>query len=481
MKSIKSCVQDIQNQKLSAVDYCSQFLDKIQSTGGFNSITQINDSLLEQAKEIDLKIQRKERVGRLAGIPLTVKEMICTKEMRTTAASKALETYRSPFDATLISNLKKESALILGKCNQDEFAMGSSSEHSVFGSVKNPINQSYVAGGSSGGSAASVAGHLAPASIGTDTGGSIRQPAHFCGVVGVKPTYGRVSRYGVIAYASSLDQAGPLTKSVEDAAFLLEITSGKDSNDSTTSKKMIPNWSEKIQQNINGLSVGVMRPDLKMDFDQDVIQAFDFARKWAEESGAKIVEIELPLQEILVPTYYLISASEASSNLSRYDGVRFGHRSKSETNKIRDLQEFYSQTRAEAFGLEVKRRILMGTYFLSSGYIDQYFHKACQVRRKILNETLEIFKDCDVLLSPVATTKAFRLGEKIKDPLEMYLNDILTVRANLCGLPAMSLPVLSGEEGLPVGVQIIGQHFQEQEIFNLASAIESKAGFWEGR
>lgn len=476
MKSLNELVKEIKSKKVSAVEVCEQHLEKASRQDDFNSFIELNETLVAQAKKIHSQVKAGEDVGRLAGVPIGIKDMICTLEGKTTAGSRALDGYQSPFDATLIERIKQEGGLVLGKCNQDEFAMGSSSEHSFYGPVKNPWDKGAVAGGSSGGSAACVAGGLAPASIGTDTGGSIRQPAHFCGLVGLKPTYGRISRHGVIAYASSLDQAGPLTKTVEDAALLLEVMSGSDAKDSTTSQAKVEPWAQSLDLNLRGYRIGLMKDLEKTSCSKETLLAYEAAKKWLEQSGAKIIEVELPLQEVLVSSYYLISASEASSNLSRYDGVRYGHRSSQNTH---DLSEFYSQNRAEGFGLEVKRRILMGTYFLSSGYYNQYFQKACQVRRCILDQTLEVFQNCDVILSPVATTPAFQIGEKVNDPLDMYLNDSLTVRANLCGLPAISIPVMTSEKNLPIGLQILGKHFDEQRVLNVAGLIESQAQFWE--
>jgi aspartyl-tRNA(Asn)/glutamyl-tRNA(Gln) amidotransferase subunit A len=350
--------------------------------------------------------------------------------------------------------------------------MGSSSETSHFGVGRNPWNLDCVPGGSSGGSAAAVAGGMAVVSIGTDTGGSIRQPASFCGVVGIKPTYGRVSRYGIIAFASSLDQAGPMARNVEDSAIVLEVISGSDSFDSTTASVPVPNWSANISKNLKGMKVGLPKEYFSDKLGAETRQAIEKAKDAIKQAGAELVEISLPLTEMAVPIYYLVATSEASSNLARYDGVRFGYRADFSKHPAEDLAEFYCRTRGEGFGAEVKRRIILGTYALSSGYYDAYYKKACQVRRLLRDQFLQAFQQCQLLLSPVTTSPAFKVGDRISDPLQMYLNDIYTTSANLVGIPGISVPVGFSKEGLPIGVQLLASHFQEQHLFNAGAVIE---------
>jgi aspartyl-tRNA(Asn)/glutamyl-tRNA(Gln) amidotransferase subunit A len=481
MLSVKSPVAEIPEMikrgEVTAVDIVEGYLNQIQKNAKLNAVTEINSRALDEAIKTDQLIQKGQALGRLSGLPVAIKDMINTKGLKTTAGSKMLENYVSPYSATLVERLEREGAIVIGKTNQDEFAMGSSSEHSYFGPTKNPWNLEFVPGGSSGGSAAVVAAKMSPAAIGTDTGGSIRQPAHFCGIVGLKPTYGRISRYGVVAYASSLDQAGPMTKTVKDAAILAEVMSGVDERDATTSRTSVPAWAAKIQTNLKGKKIGLPRQYLAQIHNQGVAHAQSLAQKALVDAGAAIVEVDLPLVEFAVPVYYLIAASEASSNLARYDGVRYGYRSDFSGKTPGSLEEFYCQTRGEGFGSEVKRRLVMGTYFLSAGYSNQFFHKASRVRRLLRQEMQKCFKACDFILSPVALSPAFRIGEKISDPLEMYLNDILTVTANLVGIPAMSVPVSRSQEGLPIGVQLMGRPFDEQMLFDAGSAIEERVAW----
>ncbi|MCB0410914.1 MAG: Asp-tRNA(Asn)/Glu-tRNA(Gln) amidotransferase subunit GatA [Bdellovibrionales bacterium] len=435
-----------------------------------NAVTSVNARALNLAKEMDAKAA--QSVEKLYGIPLGIKEMFCTKGLLTTAASKILSNFVPPYSATVVERLEKAGALVLCKTNQDEFAMGSSNEQSYHGACKNPWNLEYVPGGSSGGSAAFVAAGLGPASLGTDTGGSIRQPASFCGIVGVKPTYGRISRYGIIAFASSLDQAGPMTRTVEDAALMLEVMCGADSKDATTARAEVPEWSKKLNPNMKGIKVGILKEYTSDDIDPEIRKKMEETKAHLKETGAEFVEVSVPLTEFAVPVYYLVAASEASSNLSRYDGVRFGYRSDFSKKPAEDLEEFYSRSRGEGFGLEVKRRILIGTYSLSSGYYDAYYRKAGQVRRLLRDEFLKAFEKCDVILSPVATTAAFKIGARVDDPLKMYLNDIFTTATNLVGMPGMSVPVGFTSSGLPIGLQLTARHFEEQKMLNVAYAME---------
>ncbi|MFN9068074.1 MAG: Asp-tRNA(Asn)/Glu-tRNA(Gln) amidotransferase subunit GatA, partial [Bdellovibrionales bacterium] len=430
------------------------------------------------AQVYDQLSEDKKRSLKLGGIPFGINDMLCTKNLRTTAASKMLENFIPPYDSTVVARLKNQGAIILGKLNQDEFAMGSSNETSFFGATKNPWDLKFVPGGSSGGSAAAMAAKMAAATIGTDTGGSIRQPASFCGVVGVKPTYGRVSRYGIIAFASSLDQAGPMTQSVADAAVVLETICGHDPKDATSSQKVVPDFFKNLNSKTR-LRVGVLTEALKGGLDTDVEKALQGAIEDYKKSGAEISEISLPLLDHAISVYYLIASSEASSNLSRYDGVRFGHRAKMDESSV-SLDEFYARTRGEGFGAEVKRRIMMGTFCLSSGYIEAYYEKACRVRRLIQQDYAMAFENCDVILSPVAASPAFKIGERISDPLQMYLNDIFTTSTNLAGLPGMSVPYSISKSGLPIGLQLTAKAFDEQTLLNAAATLEANSPFKQG-
>lgn len=434
-----------------------------------NSFVTVNDRALTEAEAVDRKIANGEDPGLLAGVPVAVKDLLCTEGIRTTACSKILENFIPPYDATVVTKLRSAGAVVLGKTSLDEFAMGSSNETSCFGPVKNPWNTEYVPGGSSGGSAAALAARLVPGAIGTDTGGSIRQPASFCGVYGIKPTYGRVSRYGIIAFASSLDQAGPMAQTTKDCAILLEAISGNCRRDSTSSKVGVPKWTAELKADLKGVRIGLPKEYFSEKLDPDVSRVTQQAIDLLKQRGAEFIEVSLPLVKYAVQIYYLIATSEASSNLARYDGVRYGYRSSKTPD---NLEDFYSSNRGEAFGTEVKRRIMIGTYALSSGYYDAYYQKAGQVRRLMRTEFLHAFERCDVMLSPVTTSPAFKLGERISDPLEMYLNDIFTTSANLAGLPAMSVPAGYSGRGLPIGIQLTAKHFDEQKIFDVSLALE---------
>lgn len=470
--SFKEISENIQNKKVSAVEVTKHFLNRIESLDKkLNSYVLVNQDAVKEAQVVDDKIKKGESLGLLAGVPFGIKDMLCTKNLRTTAGSKILENFIPPYDSTVVKKLKSAGAVVLGKLNQDEFAMGSSNETSFFGAVKNPWSLEHVPGGSSGGSAAAQAARLAAGTIGTDTGGSIRQPASFCGIVGVKPTYGRVSRYGIIAYASSLDQAGPMVSTVEDAAITLEVICGHDELDGTSSQKKVPAFSKNLNQNMKGVRVGVLQEALQGGLHADVEKTVQNALDTLKKLGAEIVPISLSLIEQSIPVYYLIAASEASSNLARYDGVRFGFRADMRESST-TLEDFYSLTRGQGFGTEVQRRIMIGTFCLSSGYYDAYYTKACQVRRLIKNQYDEGFKKCDVILSPVAATPAFKIGDRISDPLAMYLNDIFTTSTNLAGLPGMSVPFGLSEGKLPIGIQLTAQAFEEQKMLNVGFALE---------
>ncbi len=431
-------------------------------------ITICADIAMSQAEEADKKIAKGD-INPLTGIPLGIKDLITTKGIKTTCGSKMLYNYVPTYNATVYEKLLNKSIVTLGKNNMDEFAMGSSNETSYFGVVKNPNDLERVPGGSSGGSAAAVASNQCAASLGSDTGGSIRQPAAFCGVVGLKPTYGRVSRYGLVAFASSLDQIGPITKNVEDCAVLLEAISGYDPKDSTSINREVPNYFENIKKDcLKGLKVGVPKEYFIEGINPEVKSTVETTLKELEKNGSEIVEISLPHTEYAVAVYYIIAPAEASSNLARFDGVKYGFRA----SKFEDLLDMYKKTRAEGFGDEVKRRIMLGTYALSSGYYDAYYLKASKVRNLIKLDFVEAFKKVDVIVCPVTPTTAFKLGEKVDNPLEMYLNDIFTIPLNLAGNCGISLPVGRDSSNLPIGMQIIGNFFEEDKILNVAYNIE---------
>lgn len=449
----------------------SHFLSRIEKLNSqVNAVVTLNEKVLEQAKAMDDDIEGNVRP--LAGLPIGIKDMLCTQGIRTTAGSKILSNFIPPYSSTVVHKLEMAGALILCKTNQDEFAMGSSNEISHFGTCKNPWDTTRVPGGSSGGSAAMVAAGLGPASIGTDTGGSIRQPASFCGIVGVKPTYGRVSRYGIVAFASSLDQAGPMSRSVYDSALIMENICGHDPKDATTARAHVPAWSQALEKNLHGMKIGILKEYDSDEVSEDVRKVLEDGKRALKEAGAEIVEVSVPLSEMGVPIYYLVATSEASSNLARYDGVRFGYRADFSKAPAKDLEDFYARSRGEGFGSEVKRRIILGTYCLSSGYYDAYYKKACQVRRLLREEFLKAFEKCDVILSPVTTTPAFKIGSRIDDPLQMYLNDIFTTSTNLVGIPGMSVPAGFSSEGLPIGLQLSARHFEEQKMLNVGYALE---------
>jgi len=399
--------------------------------------------------------------------------VICTKGFRTTCGSRILENFVPPYDGTVTELLMKAGAILLGKTNMDEFAMGSSSENSAYGTTRNPWDTERVPGGSSSGSGAAVAADLCAGALGTDTGGSIRQPASFCGVVGLKPTYGRVSRYGLVAFASSLDQIGPITKDVEDAAILLQAIAGYDRRDSTSVDQPVPDYRKALKESIKGLRLGIPKEYFIEGMHPDVAAVVRQAIKTCEQMGAEITEVSLPHTEYGVAAYYIIAPAEASSNLARYDGVKYGLR----TQHARDLMSMYRQTRHQGFGPEVKRRIMLGTYVLSAGYYDAYYKKASQVRTLIRQDFVEAFKQCDALLAPVAPIPAFKIGEKTDDPLQMYLSDVFTLPASLAGIPGISVPCGFSSEGLPIGLQVLGPHFREEMILRIAYQFEQATDF----
>jgi len=431
-------------------------------------LTLTEEEAYEQARQADDRIARGEGVTELMGIPLALKDILCTKSIRTTCASKILSNFSPPYDATVVAKLRESGAVFLGKANMDEFAMGSSTENSGFNITRNPWDLNRIPGGSSGGSAAAVAADECIASLGSDTGGSIRQPAACCGVVGFKPTYGRVSRFGLVAFASSLDQIGPITKDVTDCAILMNSISGHDTNDSTSVNVTVPDYRKALVNDVKGMKLGIPKEYFVEGMDRDVERAVWEAIKHLEKCGASIKEVSLPHTEYAVATYYIICTAEASSNLARYDGVKYGHRAKGYDGLI----DMYANTRAEGFGPEVKRRIMLGTYVLSAGYYDAYYRKAQQVRTLITGDFDRVFKEFDALLTPTSPTPAFMIGEKVKDPLQMYLSDILTIPVNLAGLPGISIPCGFSNGGLPIGLQIIGKHFDEETILRLAYSYE---------
>ncbi len=467
----------LDKRELSAVEVTNAYLDRIAATNAeINAfITVCNETALAEAQAADQAIAAGQAAP-LTGLPIAAKDIFNTAGIRTTCASRILGNYVAPYDATAIARLKEQRSVIIGKLNMDEFAMGSSNENSAFGPVRNPWNQACVPGGSSGGSAASVAARQAAAALGTDTGGSIRQPASHCSVVGLKPTYGRVSRYGVIAYASSLDQVGPVTRDVRDSALLLQGIAGHDPADSTSVNTPVPDYQANLTGDLNGIRLGLPREYFVEGLDDDVKQAVEQAVATYRDLGAEIIGVSLPHTAYAVACYYLIATAEASSNLARYDGVRYGFRAENAANLI----DMYMQTRAAGFGAEVKRRIMLGTYALSSGYYDAYYLKAQKVRTLIRQDFLNAFEKVDALLTPVAPTPAFALGEKVNDPLQMYLSDIYTIPVNLAGTCAMSLPCGFSAKGLPIGLQLIGKPFDEATILSTAFAFE-QATEWHKR
>ena len=434
-----------------------------------NAFLTINrEGALQRAAAMDADISATIKDQPLAGVPVAVKDNMCTAGLRTTCGSRILGNYVPPYTATAVKKLEAAGAIILGKTNLDEFAMGSSNENSAFGPVRNPWNEEYVPGGSSGGSAVAVAAGLASVSLGSDTGGSIRLPASFCGVVGLKPTYGRVSRYGLVAFASSLDQIGPFGMNVRDTARTLGVIAGRDRYDATSADVPVPDYLAALTGDLSGLRVGVPPECFAEGLDAEVKAKVEAGIKKLEERGAEIVEVHLPHTKYAIAVYYLIATAEAASNLSRYDGVRYGFRAED----VRTLSELYKQTRDEGFGAEVKRRIMLGTFALSSGYYDAYYEKGQRVRSMLVNDFAEAFKKCDVIATPTAPTPPFRIGEKSDDPLAMYLSDIYTVTINLVGVPAVSVPCGTATSGLPIGLQLIGNHFDEARLLKVAHACE---------
>ena len=475
--SLKELSAALARKRISSAELTKLFLDRTSRlNGALNAfITVEAEKSLAQAHAADERIA-KDDAKPLTGIPVAHKDIFITKGWRTTCGSKMLSNFVGPYDAHVIERFNAAGAVNLGKTNMDEFAMGSSSETSFYKPVKNPWNQDCVPGGSSGGSTAAIAARMAPAATGTDTGGSIRQPAALSGVSGLKPTYGLVSRYGMIAFASSLDQGGPIAKSAEDLALLLNVMAGFDVRDSTSVERAAEDYGRELNRPLAGLRVGVPKEHFGEGLTADVGKAIEAAITQLEKLGAKRVSISLPNSGLSVPAYYVIAPAEASSNLSRFDGVRYGHRA----NEYRDLADMYRRTRAEGFGAEVRRRILIGTYVLSHGYYDAYYLKAQKIRRLIADDFVAAFRRCDVIAGPTAPTVAFKIGAKAADPVQMYLNDIYTIPVNLAGLPGMSIPCGFGKDGLPVGLHIVGNYFSEARMLNVAHQYQ-KATDWHKR
>ncbi|MBF0354775.1 MAG: Asp-tRNA(Asn)/Glu-tRNA(Gln) amidotransferase subunit GatA [Alphaproteobacteria bacterium] len=469
--------------ELTSVDLTKAHLAGMEQARSLNAyITETPEKALAMAGESD-KRRKAGQAGLLEGIPLAIKDLFCTEGVQTTAGSHILQGFKPPYESSVTTNLWNQGAVMLGKANLDEFAMGSSNMTSHYGAVKNPWKRKgderdLVPGGSSGGSAAAVAACLAMGATGTDTGGSIRQPAAFCGIVGIKPTYGRCSRFGIVAFASSLDQAGPMTRTVGDAALMLKAMAGHDPKDSTSAPQPVPDFTKSVGASIKGMKVGVPKEYRPDGLSADIIGAWDKGLAWLKEAGAEIVEVSLPHTKYALATYYIVAPAEASSNLARYDGVRFGLRVPGNS-----LDEMYMKTRAEGFGREVKRRILIGTYVLSAGYYDAYYAKAQKLRTLIASDFSQAFETADVLLTPTAPTPAFGLGENLDDPITMYLNDVFTIPTSLAGLPGLSLPVGLSSDGLPLGLQLIGRPFDEETVFKAAHVMETAAQFkrWEAR
>lgn len=466
-------------REVSAVEVTRAYLERIEAfepkVRAYLTVTA--EMSLAQAAQADKRLSSGEKVTPLTGVPLGIKDVICTKGVRTTCASRILENFVPPYGATVMDRLEAAGAVILGKLNMDEFAMGSSTENSAFHPTHNPWSLDRIPGGSSGGSAAAMAARTCAASLGSDTGGSIRQPAAHCGVVGLKPTYGRVSRFGLVAFASSLDQIGPLTRDVTDCALLLNAIAGYDPRDSTSAPRDVPDYTQTLLLGLEGVRIGLPQEYFIAGLDPDVERLVRQGISAIEAQGATVVEVSLPHTEYAVATYYLIAPAEACSNLSRYDGVKYGFRS----GEYRNLLDMYKKTRSEGFGPEVKRRIMIGTYALSSGYYEAYYKKASQVRTLIAGDFREALKQCDVIAAPVTSTPAFRLGEKVDDPLQMYLSDTFTLSVNLAGIPGCSVPCGLSTDGLPVGLQLMAGHFEEETLLRVAFNLEHAMGAAHGR
>ena len=471
--------EKLKKKEITSLGLTESFLKRIDAVDGKIKayITVTKEDAIKQAIEADKRLASGKDITPLTGVPISVKDIFCTKGILTTCASKILNNFVPPYDATVIKKLKEAGAVILGKNNMDEFAMGSSTENSAFFVTKNPWDTERVPGGSSGGSAASVSAGECAGSIGTDTGGSIRQPASCCGIVGLKPTYGRISRYGMIAFASSLDQAGPLTKDIKDCAIMLNAMAGYDPQDSTSIDAPVPDYTKVLTKDVKGLKIGIPKEYFIKGLDNDVEKAVKEAIEVLKKQGASVVDVNLPHTDYAIAVYYLVATAEASSNLARYDGVKYGCRAKDSKN----LMDMYCKTRDEGFGPEVKRRIMLGTYSLSAGYYDAYYKKASQVRTFIKRDFEEAFTKCDVILTPTAPTPAFKIGEKTADPLTMYLSDIFTISCNLAGIPGLSIPCGFTKDNLPIGLQILGKPLDEETVLKTAYAYEQATDWHKKR
>ena len=469
--------EKLKNKELTIKEITEAYINRInekeKDVQAF--VTELTDEAKKSAEEIQSKVENGEITGEFAGIPIGIKDNICTKGIKTTCSSRMLENFVSPYDATVMEKINNENMIDLGKLNMDEFAMGGSTEYSYFHPTRNPWNLNKVPGGSSGGSAAAVASNMVPWALGSDTGGSIREPASFCGVVGLKPTYGLVSRYGLVAFASSLDQIGPITKDVQDAAMLLNIIAGHDKKDTTSTNRPKVDYTKALKNDVKGLKIGVPKEFFGEGINEEVKEQLQKAIETYKELGAEVEEFSLDIAQYALATYYIIACAEASSNLGRFDGIRYTYR----TKEFKSLKEIYKKSRSEGFGPEVKRRIILGTYVLSSGYYDAYYKKAQQVRTLVMNEFNKAFEKYDVIITPTSPTVAFKIGEKSNNPMEMYLADICTVSVNIAGLPGISIPCGVDSQGLPIGMQIIGNKFEEEKILKTAYAFEQETNFRE--
>ena len=475
--TVHELIEKLENKELTITQinqaYVNRIIEKEPEVKAF--VTPLTDSAIEQAKIVEEKVNKGEVTSKLAGIPIGIKDNMCTKGIKTTCSSKMLENFIAPYDATVIEKINTEDMINLGKLNMDEFAMGTTTEQSAFKKTCNPWNLNTVPGGSSGGSAAAVAAGMVPWALGSDTGGSIRQPASLCGVVGLKPTYGLISRYGLVAFASSLDQIGPITKDVEDSAMLLNIIAGHDEKDTTSANFEKKDYTKALKNDVKGLKIGVPKEYFGEGISKEVKESVKKAIEEYEKMGAIVEEFDFQIAEYGLATYYIIACAEASSNLGRFDGIRYGYRTKNYEN----VKDIFVNSRTEAFGAEVKRRIILGTYVLSSGYYDAYYKKAQQVRTLIKNEFNKAFEKYDVLITPTAPNVAFNIGQKSNNPLEMYMEDLCTVPVNVAGVPAISMPCGVDKNGMPIGMQIIGKHFDEETILNAAYTYEQKTKFRE--